>query len=379
LQPGGQPLPGGNPKDRDFAFARQLSIYAPILARGNVHDEATALRARDEMLAVDLSQVRVGIPFNRLSEDAFHGTEHRSIASWFAEVPPPRTPEGDASVIRDEDAYLADPSDQNLRALDLAIVRATQPVKTGAEQLALLKVRALLLLQHHLRTGRLARLSKRGQFGPNQNPFWDIGEFGRLMAQDARIEALRLPEPLQADKSGGPTFADQASDLRLPWFWLGWMLDPGLQLSGSIGETQRADYFSQFLWTDGPYASHLAFMVSKRMIEQAYRPSNWNSRFPQQFELQYSSFLVGDFLQRLEPTLAEHRKLFRKFTANVLRMGIFLLSADILRTKTVIRPESQLFQLRLSEQTLAKFDPRPEDATVVRTLRHQIRGAKALR
>jgi len=278
-----------------------------------------------------------------------------------------------------QDVYLADPSDANLFALDAAHRASLLVGRTPAEELAGLKYRALLLLQHQLRTGRLVALVKPGQFGDKQNPFWDIGEFGRFLDLDQSIDVLNLPPDIAAKKVGGPDFASQGRDLRLPWFWLGWMLDPGMQLSGSRRETRRSDYFTKFLWIDGPYPMHSAFMTTKRIVEVAFNPACWNSHYPAHYEIQYSFFLMSDNALLREPTEPTARAQYRRFVANSFRMSLLLLRRNIRETREAIRPESQKFQVRLMAKVLAKFDPRPTDKSLTAEVLSLLSSARNLR
>ena len=379
FQPGGKVLSGATPLARDASFADSLKLSLPVLTTERVGSEGDAIRARDELRKVDLATLPIGIPFNRLSEDGFHGTEHRTVASWFPDVAPRRNPDEVPRLLSAQDRYLADPSDENLRNLDQANRASLVVGATPAEELAGAKYRALLLLQHQLRTGRLVPMVKRGQKGDRQNPFWDIGEFGRFLLEDQSIDVLGLPEDVSAKKIGGPNFATQARDLRLPWFWLGWILDPGLQLSGSRRETRRSDYFTKFLWIDGPYPMHGAFMTSKRMVEQAFNPECWNDHYAPHFEIQYSFFLTGDNALTQEPIDPVARKIYRRFTSNSCRMSLYLLRKDILETHQAIRPESQQFQIGMIRKVLAKFDPQPSDSALIAEVLSLLSGARPLR
>lgn len=374
LQPGGAVLPGATPAERDLAFLRTLPEVAPTLASGRVDSEAAALRVRDEALRVDLTRLRVGIPFDRLSEDGFHGTEHRSLAHWIPDVPV-RGASREA-----EDRYLADPSDANLRALD-AGVRATIPsAATPGELLAIAKYRSLLVLSHRLRTGRLVLPVEPRTQGFNQNPFWDVADFARRYEDETSLDHLGLPADTAAAKREGPAYRDQLKALRLPWFWLGWTLDPALQTSGTAGETQRADYFARYLWKDGPYPGHLAFMITKKLVEQGFDPRLWNEpRFPQHYEISLSGLVLGDDLTDLRLPLGEYRRRFERLATNALRAALYLSRRSLRETGEAFHPEAQANQARLALAYLRRTDPRPADAPLVGDLLARLERAKPLR
>lgn len=373
LQPRGEPLPGETPAARDEGFLRALPAVAPLLAEGRVVSETSALRARDELLHLDLTRLRVGIPFNRLSEDGFHGPEHRTLAHWLPDVP--------VRGVSDEaeDRYLADPTDDNLRRLDAAVKGGIQTARTPGELLAVAKYRSLLVLQHRLRTGRLVSPTPPKTLGIGQNPFWDVADFARRYADETDIDSLALPPEIAAQKRGGPAYAQQLKELRLPWFWLGWMLDPSLQTSGLSGETQRADYFTRALWTDGPYPAHLALMISKKLVEQGYNPALWNNpRFPQRYELSFSAFLMGDDLGALR-LRGEYGRRFGRLAANALRTGLYLARRTVRETGDAFHPEAQSNQVRLALVYLRKNDPRKEDEPLARELLQRLARARPLR
>ena len=373
LQPGGAVLPGSTPAERDLAFLRELPAVAPTLAAGRVDSETNALRVLDETRRVDLAKLRVGIPFNRLSEDGFHGKEHRTVANWIPDVPVR------GISIEAEDRYLADPSDANFRALDGGVKAGLADAATPAERLAISKYRSLLILQHRLRTGRFVSLAEPRTSGLNQNPFWDVGDFSRRYQDSTDVASLGLPVDVAAQKRDGPLYRDQLKDLRLPWFWMGWMLDPALQTSGMDGETKRADYFARALWKDGPYPAHLAFMVTKKLVEQGYNSRLWNEpRFPQRYEISLSEFVMGGELEGFHST-GEYRRRFERLATNVLRTALYLSRKTVRETGEAFHPEAQANQVRLSLVYLRKTDPRPADEPLAKELLARLGKAKPLR
>lgn len=374
LQPGGTVLPGDTPAERDLAFLRTLPESLPTFATGRIDSEKAALRVRDELLRVDLTKLRIGIPFDRLSEDGFHGPEHRTIAHWIPDVPVRGvSPE-------DEDRYLADPSDLSLRRLD-AKVRAQIPnASSPGELLAIDKYRSLLLLQHSMRTGRLILPVEPHTLGLNQNPFWDVADFARRYEEETRVESLGVPADVAVAKQNGPLYRDQLKALRLPWFWLGWTIDPALQTSGLDGETQRGDYFARSLWRDGPYPAHLAFMISKKLMEQGFNPRLWNDRrFPQRYEISLSGLILDDDLTNLRLSAGEYRRRLERLIANALRTALYLSRKSVRESGEAFHPEAQANQARLALAYLERTDPRPEDRSLAQELVQRLGHAKPLR
>ena len=370
LQPGGEPLPGDTPAARDLAFLRRLRAAVPTLAEGRVASEADSLRVRDETLRVDLSKLRVGFAFNRLSEDGFHGREHRTVAHWIPDVPVRGV------SLEAADRYLADPSDANLRALDEGVRAGIPTASSPAERLAISKYRSLLLLQHRLRTARLAPPVG----GLDPNPFWSVADFARRYGDETDVASLGLPADAAGDKRGGPAYGEQLRQLRLPWFWMGWTLDPALQRSGLEGETKRADYFVRALWSDGPYPGHLAFMLTKKLVEQGCNPAMWSDpRFPQAYEISLSNLVLGEDLTKLTLPKGEYRTRFERLAANAFRTALLLSLRDVRATGRAFHPEAQSNQVRLIAAWLRRHDPLPLDAGLEKDLLARLATANPYR
>jgi len=350
MQPGGELLAGSTPMERDGSFARELQAVVPLFFARRIDSLAEAIAARDQLLAVDLSNLKVGIPINRLSEDVFHGPEHATIADWLGDVPLAK--ELPASL---QDAYLADPSSANFQALDHALNAMYAQQGTLAQMCAWIKRRSLLYFQHSLRTRFLKTAEPVKLEG--LNPMWSLGEFGR-MSQNVNITAMGMPADVASKKLTGPSSADQMRELRLSWYWLGWCMDPGLQRTGPLTETFRADYFTRFLWSDGPYPMHQAFMVTRKIATESFVPSAWNSGAPQHLDLNYSAFLNDGGVGGPLPPDPQDRALFDAFVANSFRMNLFLQIDELSRTKTVYLREALNQQIKRMKQIFK--DPRDQ-------------------
>lgn len=337
MQPGGKPLAGETARDRDLAFLKTLPQLVPSLASGKIDSLATANQACREVVALDLSTVRVGIPMNRLSEDRFHGDEHASLAHWIPDVSVASSPEAAAAQAE----YLARPSRESLGMLDNAVQKTFQP-NSPIEALALAKYRAMLEMQHSLRVTS-------GWSAPEpapirrDNPYWQVAELGRTYA-GADAQLFALPAEIAGAKAGGPSMPEQMRSLRLPWYWLGWLRDPTLTHSGGMRETLRADYFAQSLLHDGPYAVHAAFMLFRKLSQQAAEGRPW--------EVQFSFLLLDRPLTEWEPQNPGDRRLFRRVIGNIFRAALWRLKDEIERSGSALYPESQSLQVRLIDRYL---------------------------
>ncbi|MBI1334765.1 MAG: hypothetical protein GC165_18005 [Armatimonadetes bacterium] len=350
LQPGAVLLPGSNPQRRDEQFLIELSKRYPALFKP-IKTLAAAQAMQAAILAIDLPSLPIGIQMDRLSEDQAHGLDHASIADWFPDVPV-----FDTDEIRDEArAYIANPSEDTLRALDqkvVSIAKTRDPFTT----LALDKYRSLLVLQHEMRTGHQVR-----DF-PTGNPFWQVAEFGRVY-HESDYKTLGVPEDIAQAKRMDTTLHDQMKQIRLPWYWLGWTRDPSLTKSGPMRETIRADYFCKYLEEDGPYMGHELFMLTRKLAEQNRSPIVVG----EPWEIQYSFFLANTPLIQREPKIAQAQSLFRDLAVNSFKMSLLLLEKDLQTRKRTIRPVPQASQIKFLSQYLKDIG-KPEDVLVNRVL-----------
>lgn len=87
FQPGGQPIAGANSRERDYNTALQtFAVKLPTLFGPRIDSIAKAISARDELIAFDTRNERIGVPFPRLSEDIARGTQYGLMNDWFTEV-----------------------------------------------------------------------------------------------------------------------------------------------------------------------------------------------------------------------------------------------------------------------------------------------------
>ena len=344
MQPEAKVLAGKTPAERDRSFIINLQAQHPLLfVPVRTHNQAVAFQK--EILGIDVRQLPIGIELNRMSEDGFHGPAHQSIANWFPDVPT-----FDSDLLRPElEAYRTDPTDKNLELIDkkLATIAKTNDAFSG---FSLAKYRALLVYQHELRTKSLTG------FLPKENPFWQIGEFGRLYAEADPI-TVNAPADIISAKNLTSTFRTQLKQLRLPWFWLGWTRDPSLTKSGRDKPTVRADYFCRFLEEDAPYIGHESFMLARKLAEHGRNPL-----YPGiPFEILYSSFLVNTPLIDREPQDAKARDLFRQFTTNSFTMSLTLLEDDLKKSNKALHQVPQLNQIGYIRKYLNEIHSPPSD------------------
>lgn len=351
MQPGNTVLTGSSPALRDAAFLANLEKQYPNLF-APVRTFEDAKKFEKTILDIDLRNLPIGIEMNRLSEDGFHGADHASIANWFPDV---ATFDSDA-IRAESDAYLAHPDETTLAALDAKVVSVARQ-NDAFSVLSLAKYRSLLVLQHEMRTGGAPCA-----FVPPGNPYWQVAEFGRIYAQADPV-VVNVPNDVQEAKKMGSTFVAQLKQIRLPWFWLGWVHDPSLTKSGALHETIRGDYFCRYLEEDGPYMGHEAFMLTRKLAEQERNPISPKHAW----EIQYSFFLANTPLIEREPKEPTAQKRFRTFVKNSFMMSLMLLEDDLKTRKRSIRPVPQANQIKFVSEYLNAIK-QPEKALIDRVL-----------
>ena len=350
-QPGGAVLPGKTAAEREVTFLDRLSKQHPFLfgTPPKTIAEAEALCAK--VLAIDVWNVPVGIEFNRLSEDHFHGAQHASIAHWI----PDTSLRFPAEVQKLELAYAQSPTNANWQALDTAVLAANTGMRES-QILAVSKWRSLLYVTHRDRIRRGLAPGPMLSVPPINNPLWEIGEFARTHDNLSLVE-IGMPSGVVAAKSAGPSYSDQLNAMRLPWWWLGWMADPALRYSGGLGETKRADYFSMALMDEGPYPAHALFMLTRKLMEQTAK--DWT----RPFDFQYSFLTLSKPLIQNEPKDATAKKHFRAFARNAFVANLLLLQRDLKSRKLTVVPESQNLQMEQVRAYL-KAAGMPEDKLI---------------
>ncbi len=298
FQPGGAPLAGDTVEEQELSFAKSLSSLPLAIATDRIDSLAKAIKARDELLAIDLRRLPIGIPFARWTEDGFNGQEHNSINDWIPELPRIANPGHEAELQGLEDAYLANPDTQHLLALIDGLEGLTNDGGyaaafvdqygygdnwlTGA---MLSKKRNVLLGQHFM---RMALKKQPGwlelgpvpfpELGDHFNPFFALaqGSLGAPCANDpvcGENYITQFPAEILEEAPAKPSERpDQYSSLFIgqlthPWFTLGQLFDQGLVLSGGAGHnTTEAVYWNALHFPHGTI--HRPFFNAHRTLMQ---------------------------------------------------------------------------------------------------------------
>jgi hypothetical protein len=372
LQPGGDVLPGDTPAARDFAFAQEIDRLVPLLTRGDVDSLAKAKEAAKQVLAINLKTLRVGIAFNRISEDGFHGLEHATIADWIPDTPPNLPPD----TIKARDDYERDLSQTNLRNL-IDKLQIDNARANPADQLSLNKYRALLHLQAELTHPDQNEIGPQIQF---DNPYWDIAEIARTH-RGMPMKQLGLPEDIRLKKEPGPPLYQQFDAMKLPWYWTGWISDPGLQHTGVNGRARTAVYFGFALLENDPYPMHCAFMFLRKQLSEAFDPSAWTRPTPQHYVMEYSSFLGARKFEAVTPADPAAAALYRRFVLNEYRTSLYLLLDETRQTRMTDLKKPELAESRQMAEYIEEQLPAQKAATekLLAQITHAFASAQQIR
>ncbi|HYX36335.1 MAG TPA: cytochrome c, partial [Oligoflexus sp.] len=326
FQPGGESLPGATLIERDVAFGASLKqahklkfvADAPILSVGD------AKAAADEILNINLHNLKVGIDFDRWTSDEFNGEEFRSFSEWipttgFVEREPSGEQKGaigesDPAITKSwfqiQDEYLADPTDANFWKMfdwSFAKLRHKEPSFSGSalNYISLRRYHSMLIGQHMLRKGtnvmpdaltNVAYRNKEHHLN-HRHSFWELGDVARasvfrtgedkgpcfLTAECMGVpaaDAMRSKLPSLAYSRDrvrryyqGDGFADDVYplratelDLRSTWFWLGWINEPAQLLSQDSGSNLSCEYFCGLMPN-----FHRTFSTLRMNLERGYR------------------------------------------------------------------------------------------------------------
>lgn len=350
FQPGGRVLPGATHMERDWAFGQTLVAKLPTLATGRVETVEQALRARDEVLRFDVRHEPVGVPFPRWSEDAFHGRERSTVNDWLPEVPPvPVDAAASADLFALHDRYIEQPTAQHLWAIQAFSEARTRPGTFAgaaapgerAAQFGRLKHGSMLMAQHLLRMEQAGvpirtALGEPVVMSPDYRSTNFIFAVGSMANQNQpAMEDFPAPIVQSLDPvrtASATSFRDMFTrEVLVPWWVLGFVLEPGQQSVANWGE-----YFPQSLvghrGSRAPYLMHHAFIFTAMQLHRTYTPvmtRNGRRTSPSLLATWFTGAPPG-FTSTRDGVWAndEHRRLFERFAANTTRMQLLLVTHE---------------------------------------------------
>lgn len=401
FQPGGEVLPGKTAQERDKSFGLELKKAVPTLMGAPIKDAASAHKAWEELAAVNLRTLKVGIPMNRYTEDIYNNDEadvpcadlhgcddHGSIADWITDVPV-LTAASAVAVHKAQDAYLANPTLETMKAVMLASPR--DDVMWFKQKFLSTQMANFMFRQQAKGDTLLTKLGDTPfpvEKGYLFNSIW-------MMAANMRDFIHNVGAALP---SGGGKFSvpkdtlpgltrnnasEQLQRVIVPWFWLGFTFDPSTMNVQPDYVAEGDEYFTQQTFIDsGSSPIHAAFIVSKRSIEMMKYETLPRSpdvfpffhpdmgRFPvtpmtmragyfpvvTNFAEEKNFNTINNYQIKYTPTEAEHKALYQTYAANQWRMFMWVLVDELQQTPQIWNPNILMGKIRKAEIFLTQPD-----------------------
>ncbi len=374
LQPGGGLIVGGAESSadvRDAAFGFTLTERFKF-AGPRITTLAQAREAAQELVETDVASIPIGIRFNLWSRSVLReGPEiGGEIAEWVPSTGLIAKPEFAAQWLALQDAYVADPSTENMWAIYQATGNMVDldPHNFVANEtsldwkwIILSQHRANLVFSHDelLKARGLPSLldaedgvrpfrEKRSTITANLSPFWTVGDLARVVQLRPFSQLpLRNRESMwlgtAPNMANAQTWGNQTRDLRLTWFWIGWMMDNSLRFSGE-GSTLSGEYFIGSLWegeagenTQHGMRMHQMFFNAVHQYKLGFKEGAWrdNSSRPQRFDSRKDYFLgYGKWRPRNENDdigLSGANALYKRLMSNHQRMNVLIHNDELRR------------------------------------------------
>ncbi|WP_224248420.1 hypothetical protein [Hyalangium gracile] len=433
LQPAYEPFAASTPNlpvhdsqaqnERDAAFMDHLVNDRKLLwATGRIDSLAKAHQAYDELHAIDLRHLRMGLPFDHLSEDGFHGEEHRSVFEWFPDMATRPKTSANAEWYQLVDAYLADPSDKNLWGYYDAIPTLTEcnPDLAGANladypracQWMRLKYKSLQVFQHMLRKGTHLHpdflVDERNGSEPvaisahlekviARNPIWETGDFLRIHPLARRLPVTCdngahpctvLPPVVDQSVHSNPDYNEarikQSEVFQQTWFVMSFLRDPALLYEGDSFATFIGDYLESVLLPN--YDVHHAFIVAKMAVEKS-AAAGWMEapgfRAGTGKLASVRTFSFKQLRDNFSPPPANNRRrpVHDRMFANFARMFIYLVEEDLRSTGEVFDRDEVLAAIRFMRTWVQRLEGAedPQINALVLSIESLAKSARELR
>jgi mono/diheme cytochrome c family protein len=406
FQPGGSVLPGTSAQERDKAFGQELKDMNLRLMGAPINSAADAHKAWDELAALNLRTLRVGIPMNHYTEDIFNNDgvavpcadmhacdDHGTIADWMTDVPviPGALP---ANVKAAQDAYLANPTLDTMKAALLTLPRdETSWFKHKYGSVTIANYLFRLQAQGDVNLDKFTKANDTPfpvdmKTGMLYNTIWMVGANQRDFIHNVGAALPTGGGKFSVPKDTLPGLtrnnaSEQLQRIIVPWFWLGFTFDPSTMNVEPDYVAEGDEYFTQETFLDnGSSPIHGAFIVSKRSVEMmkyttlprspnvfpffhpdlgryAVTPLVMRSGyFPvvTNFAEEKNFNTINNYQLKYTPTEATHKALYQTYAANQWRMFIWVLVDELGKNPTVWNKNILLGKINKAEIFLKQAD-----------------------
>jgi hypothetical protein len=194
---------------------------------------------------------------------------------------------------------------------------------------------------------------------------------------------------------------EQLQRIIVPWFWLGFTLDPSTMNVESDYVAEGDEYFTQQTFTDnGSSPIHGAFIVSKRSIEMM-KYTGGLPRSPNVFPFSHPDLgrypvtpmtmrsgyfpvvtnfaeeknfnTINNYQLKYTPTEPEHKALYQTYAANQWRMFMWVLVDELQKTPQIWNPGILQGKIKKAEIFLTQPDVTATNGTADAALIAQAR------
>lgn len=427
LQPCGEVLPGDTQLERERSFWEYLADrdHPYIGDRITSHEEADSVM--EELVSWDLREVCLGFELAPWTGDSFRGPEFHTINDWIPDFPTIPKEEYVDDWYDLHDAYIEDPSPDNLWAvldqMEEMTIREERQSSEGHpwtidNALGRSKYQSVQAAAHMMRNHTANR----------PDPGWENAEGLRGGTNDGTVQDFfrathdrtsfmwdvgaamgsgAMPHPSANSGEWPEAVADKVflfpedfrERVRAPfshtWFYIGWMYDPALIFTA---EANRQEYFRQHLIRFGDYYMHSAFLTSMTFAHVHYGKDTRFSIYSRLSTPLANGEVVDQFGRGMNgmggPGFGNHpyfsssdsdypedlAEKYREFVVNDFRARVYALEASLLRGHTTENVDARLDDFDDHYQTLEDYeDPEywpalQEDLDRIRGLLEQAEG-----
>lgn len=170
------------------------------------------------------------------------------------------------------------------------------------------------------------------------NPIWDIGLIAHgLRGGPQDQNDFKLPPDVLLRSKPSGSIDKQMNDIRVPWFYAGWLFDQGLQHSGGGDATTQARYFTLHMHIDDGYPIHNVFAITRKLIVENFDDEIHTEEKP--VNANYENFANRAF--REEPDNAEAKSIYRLLTENSFRMMTLFIQEELVLNGVPTDPDNE--------------------------------------
>lgn len=403
LQPGGQVVPGARMIDRDMNFyllLRQRGLRVAQKERIVTLEEA--IKARNEILALDLRTVPIGLRVNAWTSDGFRGDQFFTLQKWIPEIPRHPKPGSEEEWYNLQNQYIENPTPRTLWAyvdrteeltdhlnlIDATAMGGAERVGAWLKHYRAVQIGGQIMRTNDTRFPDAYTLSDQEILSLSQNQSKDHANLVH-----SRIDSLwgsGSPERGARgwyETNGAPEFLDvklRQGNYRLDanlnqcvWNWLGMVYDGTLQFSAA---SNRAEYFFELCFkgtgllagqegvppgaSSDVFSYHASFMNLYLWTYAAYGNDNrfHGSINPQRTNFEYWTDSINARYLGTIPTMPRisppgYFDHLRVFYSNIARIKIFSLMEMVRNHGVNTNDRDAIQELMANVERIREWDP----------------------